>query len=83
MRYLASTIAVLASALTVTAAAQAADFTPEESMYDWSGFYIGGHAGYGEARFDGILDFSSLPGDVGRSERHRSRRFRRRCPCGI
>ena len=37
--------------------AQAADFEAP-AVYDWTGPYIGVHAGYGEASVDGVFDIS-------------------------
>jgi outer membrane immunogenic protein len=43
--------------LLATGAAQAADIVPEPvAMTDWSGFYIGGHVGYGWANMSGCYD---------------------------
>lgn len=33
-----------------------------DPAYDWTGWYLGLHAGYGEAGTDGIFDSSELPG---------------------
>jgi len=33
-----------------------------DPAYDWSGGYVGLHAGYGEAKTDGIFDSDELPG---------------------
>jgi outer membrane immunogenic protein len=44
--------------------AWSADFTPYEPVQvrDWGGFYIGGHAGYGEPSFDGVFDNTDAGG---------------------
>jgi outer membrane immunogenic protein len=39
-------------------AGQAADIEPMPQAYDWSGFYIGAHLGYGEANYGGTFDES-------------------------
>ena len=43
--------------------ATAADFEPIDTRYDWTGFYIGGHAGYGDANVDGVFDRSEIDGE--------------------
>ena len=40
-------------------AAQAADIVPEETMVDWSGFYVGAHVGYGEGYMSGCIECTS------------------------
>lgn len=53
---LASTAAI-AMLLAVETAAHAADIVPEQpAAIDWSGFYIGGHVGYGWANMSGCYD---------------------------
>jgi outer membrane immunogenic protein len=49
---------LLASTLSVSMipAAVAADIEPPPSVFDWSGFYIGGHVGYGDPSFGGKVD---------------------------
>jgi outer membrane immunogenic protein len=42
-------------------AAMAADYSPAETPFQWSGVYFGAHGGYGSATFDGIFDSSELP----------------------
>ncbi|CAN0423381.1 unnamed protein product, partial [Phaeothamnion confervicola] len=56
---LLSTIAVIAAAFAIVGAAQAADIPDDPVVHDWSGFYVGAHAGYGEGYYDGIWDASS------------------------
>lgn len=50
--------AAVALFATVGGKAMAADYTPAPVVqgYSWTGFYIGGHAGYGEATFEGTFD---------------------------
>ncbi len=59
--FLATSVAFAA----MTASTQAADlYTPVEpasTVYDWSGFYVGGNLGYGEADFDGLADGDQIP----------------------
>jgi outer membrane immunogenic protein len=43
--------------------AGAADIEPPLAAYDWSGFYIGGHLGYGEANYSGEFDDSDSGSD--------------------
>ncbi len=45
---------------TIISGAQAADMEPPPTLFDWTGFYVGAHAGYGEASFDGIFDNSEI-----------------------
>ena len=45
-----------AALIFATGAAQAADIAPEPPMTDWSGFYIGGHVGFGAADMSGCYD---------------------------
>jgi outer membrane immunogenic protein len=42
-------------------AALAADIEAPPAAYDWSGFYIGGHLGYGEANYSGEFDEPDAP----------------------
>jgi opacity protein-like surface antigen len=47
----------------VAGAAAAADVeveAPADTLYDWSGFYLGGHLGYGEADVRGEFDDSNV-----------------------
>lgn len=44
---------------------QAADMSMEPIAFDWSGFYVGAHAGYGEANIKGMYDINDFdPGDI-------------------
>jgi outer membrane immunogenic protein len=45
-------------------AAVAADIEAPPAAYDWSGFYIGGHLGYGEANYSGEFDESDSGSDT-------------------
>lgn len=64
----AAALAVFAGMI-VTAPANAADLDfmppppppPMPLVYDWSGFYVGAHVGWGEANFGGVSDSSELP----------------------
>ena len=64
-------IAALTALTTMCAssvALQASEPTPEpvhRSAFNWTGFYIGGHAGAGMGRMDGVTDSSEIgaPGD--------------------
>ena len=47
-----SAASVLAVAITLSSASLAADVAAEPAPYDWTGFYIGAHAGYGSADGD-------------------------------
>jgi outer membrane immunogenic protein len=60
----------LASMLIVSAsiAALAADIEAPPEDFDWTGFYIGGHLGYGEPSFDGFFDISEAQGEGGTEE---------------
>jgi outer membrane immunogenic protein len=53
-----------AALVLMCAAAKAADII-EPAAFDWTGFYIGGHAGYGEPSFDGVFDISESDGSEG------------------
>jgi outer membrane immunogenic protein len=62
----AAAVAIAGSMASMQANAADLDFAPPPPMpivYDWSGFYIGGHVGWGEANFDGVSDSSELPDD--------------------
>ena len=50
--------AAVAALLLAAANPQAADVVPEPVMTDWSGFYIGAHAGYAAADMSGCYDCS-------------------------
>src|SRR5262245_30882654 len=57
-----ATIVVVASAVTIAQVASAADLphkapalTPPPPVFSWTGFYIGGHAGYRWAEADAIF----------------------------
>jgi opacity protein-like surface antigen len=73
--YLLSGVAAVALLLTNPIAAKAADIPiePEPMLYDWSGIYIGGHAGAGalgtEGRYkndtDSAMDLGALGGEIG------------------
>jgi outer membrane immunogenic protein len=45
-----------ASIAFMASAALAADVEAPSAAYDWSGFYVGGHLGYGEASYSGEFD---------------------------
>lgn len=47
--------AVMLTGIAATGA-RAADIVAEPAAYDWTGFYLGAHVGYGEANFDGCVD---------------------------
>ncbi len=53
---LLSGAAAIAMFLAMGAAAQSADIIVDEPMTDWSGFYLGGHLGYGWADMSGAYD---------------------------
>ena len=56
-------VAALSATTVLCGGALAAD--PVEYAHDWSGFYIGAHAGYGEADVSGAYDFNDFnPGDT-------------------
>src|SRR4051812_26482961 len=52
----------LSTAIGFSATCRAADLV-ETPVYDWSGFYIGVHAGYGDPNYDGVFDSSNLPAE--------------------
>src|SRR5688572_26968810 len=49
-------------------AALAADIEAPPEDFDWTGFYIGGHLGYGEPSFDGFFDISEAQGEGGTTD---------------
>lgn len=57
-------ISAFASAIFASNAIAADLYTPVEPAstgYNWSGFYVGGNIGYGEADFDGLADGDEVP----------------------
>ena len=54
-RYLRTAAAVAAGVLVLPNASLAADLPLKaraaRTLYDWTGFYVGGHFGYGDAQF--------------------------------
>ena len=48
-------LAAGAALVFMTPMAKAADIEMAPAVYDWSGFYIGGHIGYGEANYSGTF----------------------------
>ena len=56
-----SAASVLVVATTLSSASLAADVAPEPAPYDWTGFYIGAHAGYGWADGEQTLNGSRTP----------------------
>lgn len=55
-----SAVSLFTAAITLSSATLAADVAAEPAPYDWTGFYVGAHAGYGSA--DGDQSFP-LVGD--------------------
>ena len=43
----------------VAAAGASAPGAAAQQAYDWTGFYLGAHLGYGGADFDGVREFGS------------------------
>ncbi len=53
-RFCLAGVSLPAMVLALTAASHAADYTPVPT-YDWNGFYIGAHVGYGDIENDGFF----------------------------
>ena len=64
MKRLLLTSAVFALGMNVMGSSFAADVMAEPT-YDWSGFYIGGHVGYGGANYSGRFDTSEIVAEQG------------------
>jgi outer membrane immunogenic protein len=58
MFYAVSAASIFTVAITISSASLAADVAAEPVPYDWTGFYIGAHAGYGWA--DGEQTFNGV-----------------------
>ena len=43
-------------------ALSAGAIAPASAQGQWHGFYVGGHIGYGEAFYDGVIDNAGRPG---------------------
>ena len=56
----AGAMAVAAGSVTSASAADMFVPPPLEPVFSWTGCYIGGHAGWGRAEFDGIFDSGEL-----------------------
>ena len=52
----------VALALAICTGANAWGFGPPPPGFSWTGFYVGGHLGYGDGEFNGIFDSGELPG---------------------
>lgn len=57
-------VASFLSAL-VSGTALSADIEAPPLEFDWTGFYAGGHVGYGDPSFDGVFDISESDGSEG------------------
>lgn len=57
-KILLSGATAIAMFLAMGAGAQSADVIVDDPMTDWSGFYLGGHVGYGWADMSGVYDAS-------------------------
>jgi outer membrane immunogenic protein len=55
-KMLMGSAAAIAMFFSLGAPARSADIVAEPAMTDWSGFYIGGHVGYGWANMSGCYD---------------------------